>query len=193
MEVLVTQVERIFCEDIEELERLLANPTLFGARSASAVLRRILCDDTPLLHAVSRERGFKPRFEVVGRGKSAKHIIDMMPAGSTFLENPRVPTGSDVPSSSLNLDEFLAHMIAYWDGEPISVKNFIRYVANNAGGIHWDPNPSGATATRERVHQIRSISSRVTWEGLPYALKVMLSIAEITVRALKPPYDQLRH
>jgi len=189
------RAETAFIEDMDELTRLVGAPTPFGMRNISAILRRHLCDDRPLYQAVARGRDFKPFFEILG----TPHNDDFRKAKADrpgFLYDVVVEmdpsVGGHLPgiaTRKLNLQEFLAYPVSVVGGSIVTVKELIRYVANNAGGVHWsEPNQKFNSRV---IHEKLSLSVQIN--GQPYPMTAMLSIARVTLTAMKPLYMIVRY
>ncbi|WP_156467682.1 hypothetical protein [Methylobacterium sp. Leaf91] len=126
-----------FVYDIDDLKAIQQNPTVRNLLAASAILRRLLIDATPLMHRVARPRGTKVRFKILkfdaneefpgGVGKPIMHYSS--PSGLLNENN----------SHMVVLDQFLAYAILAFRDKSASVKDLILYAAHNAGGVHYDP------------------------------------------------------
>lgn len=127
--------------DPEELlfadwSRIKACPESISLRQAAdyaLVLRRLLLDQ--LIHVVNRKHKKTLRFpaldfaavEKIGFKKDEKWGgISFSVADCDFQEG-------------MTLDEFLSSEALQVNGEPLSIKNTIKLLANKLGGVHYDP------------------------------------------------------
>src|SRR5437868_6868134 len=105
----------------------------------SALLRKLLIDDTPLVHAVNRERRLKLRFDVADVTPPAG--ADSWASNDTFH-----PSGAAGRSTlSLTIDQLLKRTIVVAFGENIRVSNLIKFLANNYGAVHASSADSTST------------------------------------------------
>ena len=128
--------EALFVWNINELQQILANPTPENLFAASGRLRQLLLDEQPLLHQANRNVREKISFVVtvhpalpdhLNRGLVFSQVADGL---SPKMAPPHLST------KALNLDNFLKEPVMEINGQKLTVRDVIKYVANYAGYVH---------------------------------------------------------
>jgi hypothetical protein len=126
--------DELFLLTLEDLEqRVQLGRGEYDALMSALLLRKVLLDDHPLLHQVNRSRQLRVRFR----------LRDLTPPeGSQNIWSPGESLSPDVqaPSSAatvdLTLDQFLARPVFVAFGQEVSVRELIKFMANNEGAVH---------------------------------------------------------
>lgn len=100
--------------------------------------------------------------------------------------NPDPRFGPPMPTQEVGIGELLGYSIAMLNGTRITVKDFISYSANVAGGVH-----AGTPRAKDKALEIHQLSQLEIF-GLPTALTSILSIVEIVLAGLLPIVERLR-
>ncbi len=147
--------DQILIGDLRNFERLfdIVNPSQDEVRLHAAAVRRLLLDQ--VLPAVAGSRNMPLRFQVPDakpweRAARNRHLISFSLAGvkafGIEVSGACLSSGGPVridfdPSKpvSLSIDSFLKQTVAFIGGEFITRRELIGYVANKAGGVHYDP------------------------------------------------------
>jgi hypothetical protein len=185
--------EQRFVWDLDSLRDIAKSPAPKNLLDASVILWRLLTDSAgPLIHRISRKTGLKPRFRVfVNREKNEfQQLIDGFPVKDSLISmylNPD-PSIADKPNTKeVDLDEFLACPMTFFEGKILTVKEIINYVANVGGGVH-----QGQPTRRDNAQTIHRTANSLWINGKPYPLENLRNIMNITTAALVPHYDRLR-
>jgi hypothetical protein len=184
--------EQLFIRDVDSLQEIVANPSASNLLNASAILRRLLMDASPLLHRANIENRLKIRFTITHH--DAGELLDMLKELSLTDSLVFVSAGhclepdtpSKYPPKQVTLDQFLATPVEHVRGHTFSVGDLIRYVANHAGGVHKSVPDSDAMKVFE------SLATTTAILGQPAGLQTLLSICRIVLKGVEPLYDALR-
>ncbi|HTW36371.1 MAG TPA: hypothetical protein VMD53_17250 [Rhizomicrobium sp.] len=183
--------ERVFIEDMEELQRTIDQPTPYRLRTLPGIFRRLLMDNRSVAEVVAKGRDFAPRFRVGGKPDS--DIRKQMPPGFTahLLLQVQTPLsrGNTDPNAhyvEMSKTDFLRFQIAWVDGNEFTVKEMIQFVGFKSGGIHWDPTRKGTEEALDKLARTLVINND------PYPLTQMLGIAGCVLEAYWPLYMRLK-
>lgn len=131
-----TKAERLYTRKYNELRLLIAEKSEYSLLKASAILRHLLIDGTPLLDAANRKHKLKVVFE------SDSTFFRVFQDNSKLLFTPtKIGTMSLRYSNKLvkvNKSKFLKSPLLEKDNNSISVRSIIKYVANKEGAVHLE-------------------------------------------------------
>lgn len=140
-----------------------------------AILRQLLLDG--LVDRANQNHRIKLRF-VINRPSAASELPvkpDILFHGEAI--NPRSITTAK-GQESVKLDGFLKLVIIEIEGEQFTVKDIIKYAANKAGGVHFDPNLD------ERETTMQETLDRLGLYGISPLANAVLSISKVVLSSL---------
>jgi hypothetical protein len=129
----------LFDQTVRRLAEIVTDDfAAYSALEASALVRKLLIDGSPLLHQVNRQRRKRIAFEVAGNAAYEALVMEdkpvfYAPGGSL---SPRLALGMPFQVTPMNLDQFLAHRALYVNGHEITVRQVVLQLANVEGGVH---------------------------------------------------------
>ena len=131
-----SNTEQSFLRFILDLQARVAVNDRFNLLEASAILRRLLLDASPIVHLVNREYRQQLRFLVV-----PEHQVKETGVGPVFQFTRLCPDYADPTElQSVNLDAFLRREVLRDHERAFTVRDVIDVCANVKGGIHFgDP------------------------------------------------------
>lgn len=179
--------EQIFIWDYEKLSSIVERPMPATLLEASGIARKLICDSSPLIHLANRNLRLPIRFSVSSFAVNPPPWPDNSPAplyvglGGQLLPNPDHPDRV----THLKIDPFLALEVATIDGKSISVRDMIKYFADNAGGVHKDK------PTEDNAIKIDSIPSFFLIYHIPVTLMALLPIIKVIKSACEPLYNEI--
>lgn len=169
----------LFRRTVHELADIVADPQdEYRMLHSSALLRRLLIDEHPLLHQVNRERQLQIRFEVAAEDDYTRMVLEDGAAFWAPLDgfSPRL-AGRPRQPELLKLPEFLARRVARIRGVDISVKAVILQAANVDGGVH-------AGTARSDLEQLIAEHADFFVGNTPALVRSLRGIADVVVLAL---------
>ena len=127
----------LFCNKYDELKELVELRVPYNLTKASAIIRQLLINGTPLMNQANAHHKLKITFPVsqfsvpdlsepINQGMGIWIIQDT-------LYPPEKPTD---PCDYLRRDQFLSKIIMLIYGMEISIKDVIKFEANVKGGVH---------------------------------------------------------
>lgn len=179
----LTEKEVLFINTLNDLSNKVNSNEPYEILLASALIRKLLLDDAPLLHQVNRKYKFKFEYHVGDILEPPDAQEKLIAWGALDGIEPDNDSGeSEVIKKTEKT--FLAMIIGAANGKDYTVKDLVKYVANVMGGVH----PGSTEAQqKEKLHILENYY--VT--GLNIPLAQIRSIAKVTLRALKPLKEKL--
>lgn len=148
---------------------------------AAATIRQLLIDQRPLVDAVNRQWRLPILFEV---NNLPKHLFQDLEDGHciVYIGPGLSPEGNftEAGTSLVKRDQFFKQPVLITAWKQVTVREFVLFVAQKAGGVHFDETPDETTSTLNAL--MRGVDS----DDFPVFVGTMRSIAQITVRALQP-------
>ena len=125
-------IDDLFVGVCGELNERTSVPTPYNAIKASALLRQLLLDGQPLIHAVNT----KHRLHLLFRVRMLKNIV---PKPGLLAIEGIVPGPKDDEASveRIKLDQFLKLRTFIFHTTVFTVQDAIKTTANIRGGVHW--------------------------------------------------------
>jgi hypothetical protein len=173
----------LFDHSVRRLKEIVTDDfTGYSALEASALVRKLLIDASPLLHQVNRQRRKRIVFEVAGNVAYEALVMEdkpvfYAPAGGL---SPRLASGMSFEVASMKLDQFLAHRALYVNGHDITVRHVVLQLANVEGGVH------AGTPNTEVEKLLNEVNAQLGIGGMGSVAYSMQAIADVVVAALQP-------
>jgi len=153
----------------------------YDALNMAWLLRKLLLDEFPLVHVVNRSRRIPLRF-IVNDESPPPGIIGW---GLTDAFYPD-PAWENIPTVELTFDEFLRRTVLVESRQTISVRDLVRFLANNYGAVHTTPaHDPKSEALRDAAWGSRISTGRGNFSGPVYSL---IAVARVVLSGL----DDLR-
>ncbi|HET6204765.1 MAG TPA: hypothetical protein VFI25_18380 [Planctomycetota bacterium] len=175
----MTDAESLFVDTVQDLRGICLQPTPYSLLRASGLLRQLLLDSTPLIHAVNQKQRVQLWFEVSdleAEGTKAEGI------GGWRNLFPGIP---GVPTQRLDLAGFLREVPLWWEGRKFTVRDVILTAANAKGGVHAGPPKD------EKQAALLGLDAFLKLFGTDASINVCLQIAAVTLRAVGPLLGQV--
>jgi hypothetical protein len=173
----------IFKYKYEKLRELLKGGPEAQLLDIAAILRHLLVDKQTLVDVVNQEYRLQIRFKVFRSASEIAQESPMPGAESTF-----VFTGTTwppfAPLKEIKKDEFLDFDLLYLNETRFTVKQIIKFCANQLGGIHFERNSSDP-----EDHILRKLNNAFQIAGASTALSSLQLIGKTTIVALEELYN----
>jgi hypothetical protein len=156
--------EVLFIWNVEQLLTYHDKPTPENLFSSVGPLRRILLDETPLIHLANRKTKLK---------------IVFISSDTPDLPRPWM-------RKTMSLETFLKEPVIHFSGTAITVKDAINYVRNYAGLEHKNEPDTDVM----RAAEIGGIQFRLA--GMPSVLYALRSVIGLTLTGCMPLYEKLK-
>lgn len=172
--------EHLFQIDYARLCGVCEDPQLDAILDAAAVLRRLLVDDHPLVHQANKGPKLKLLFPVL---RGAAKQVDYSDYAMAYIRL-EPPQNAPDETEHLTMARFLGVTSFVTDGQSMTVRDFIQYTANVAGGVHKD------VAEKAAHVAIEKISSGIAIPQGPVQ-HTILAVTRVTLAAIEPLYLKL--
>jgi hypothetical protein len=179
---------RVFIRKVEDLRLRVDSARLqtaldpdYEVLMASPLLRELLMGEPPLCHLINRHYRLKIRFEVARKPAYERLVLQDRPI--FYARGDGLFPGTATPGSetaTLNLEKFLREMVMLVQGEPVSVRDLIDYVANAAGAVHFGDPTKGKRALLIELDKGLGIG------GMEATPKTLIAVGHIVVAGLQP-------
>jgi hypothetical protein len=183
--------ERLFVRKFQELRQRTDMNALSQAKDAdyevlmaAPLIRELLLGDPPLMHIANRGAKLRIRFNFIGRTPYEDLILSHRPvlwAKADAIWPGSGGPGSNEPVTSGTIDQFLRENVMLIQGDHIDVHALIDYVANAAGGVHYNPD-----SKKHKRAILAALDQQMTLGGLQECLRSLLGVAWVVRDALEP-------
>jgi hypothetical protein len=175
----------IFKYKYEKLRELLKGGPEAQILDIAAILRHLLVDKQTLVDVVNQEYRLPIRFKVFRSASESAEQSKMPGETSTFVFTGTV-WPPFAPLKEIKKDEFLDFDLLYLDGTRFTVKQIVKFCANQLGGIHFERNSSDPDD-----YILRKLNNAFRIAGASTALSSLLLIGKTTIQALEELYNQV--
>ncbi|WP_332642329.1 hypothetical protein [Aeromicrobium sp.] len=174
--------QRLFDLTVRKLGRIVEAGDEFDMLEAAAALRKLLLDESPLLHQVNRQRRRRVLFRVERPTELQKLILEDEPTVYFLMEgiSPRLTITASAGTEALKLDQFLARTVAWLQGQEVPVKEVILQLAHVEGGVHAGSPKTTLEATLHETNTTLSVG------GIGSVARTMRGIADVVATSLQP-------
>jgi hypothetical protein len=173
--------ERLFLHVLEDLYNRREYMYLYQRLNCGRLLRQLLIDGDVLCNIANRRVRIPIRFITIEYGEPPDDL-ELVPDATAKYTVPTAGTGAYL--LPLKLDAYLSRPIANYGDEWITVRDVVKYVANNYGGVHLDSGDLNLAKLHKMDHMVSA-----NGEGAIFGL--LSSITNTSLAALLPIRDAL--
>jgi hypothetical protein len=175
-------IAALYINTIEDLRRKASVGDDYSMLRASAMLRQLFLDGTPLVHQLNQQYKVKLRFPVCGRAHR-DIVLEDAPIVYSALGGIHSSGSMGRSVEQLTLDQFLATPVLKLGPQVLSLKDLIRISANVLGGVH-----SGDPQTPED-NALAEFGKAVSVWGLAIEAAQLKPIILVALDGLQPLTD----
>lgn len=168
---------KLFLETLKDIERRVVLNSTYEVLGISALIRKLLLDEFPLLDQINRKYKIKLSFEII-------------PANDALIQKSEYYISADLldpataprckKSEKVSRDQFLKTTVLSIRGKRYSIRDIILFEANIMGGVH-------AGSPKELKEQtLKKINSLYGIDGTRSSLLQLKAIARVILKALEP-------
>lgn len=174
--------EWLFLKRVDQIALLSQGsaPDRLQLLDLGGLLRQVLFDHKALVDTVNRNK-VPLRFEVLEN-------VPLGPQDSlSFVVG--VDQISGAPANRVALltkNQFGQHVVAHFGGSAVTIRDIVRFSANVAGGVHFDPEP------RPEYGPAKWLYESILADDVPMLLYALPAIARAALRGLQPLYDDVQ-
>jgi hypothetical protein len=168
---------KLFLETLKDIKKRVASNDAYEILLISALLRKLLLDDFPLLDQVNRKYKLKILYEITKIQEALVQNSEYY-ISADMLDPETAPPSKK--SQKVSRDQFLKTTVLSVYGKRYSIKDIILFEANIMGGIH-------AGATKEvKEHALEQINRIYEVQSSRGSLLQLKAIARVVLKALEP-------
>ncbi|MEA3376603.1 MAG: hypothetical protein U9R72_10475 [Chloroflexota bacterium] len=177
--------DTLFLRTLDDIEQRLYSQDSYELLGVSALLRKLLFDDFPLVDRVNRKHRLKIRFQVACEDYE-QYVKDLEEIG---VPEPMLYIAPEIdlsprPPRMLTKDQFYGTVVFAIEGRRYAVNDIVTLLANVMGGVHaGEPRNDDEKAIFPVMNDDRYLSEFGSHPGPLYLLR---SIGRVVLRALQP-------
>ncbi|MFT3678626.1 MAG: hypothetical protein QM791_00050 [Ferruginibacter sp.] len=166
----------MFARKLQELEKCHNELSNYSLIDASATLRFLLLDSTPLVDLLNREKKLPITYRV-NNDPWHENTEEMLP----ILEWKEINPALSMNPADLKKDAFLKFKCFYFLQEPHTVLDVLKFYAYVRGGVHLDKGEEKYQPLRDafQTFKLNGLSS------LDHSMRGILQVVVITLRQYK--------
>lgn len=174
--------KELYLRTIRDLEQKSRSRDRYELLRSSALMRQLIFDDVPLIHAANREIRLKFRFTLTPLVE-----LPLLFPGGWFAQDIR-PGGplSWWPSKTVKLDEFMATNCLRCMSVRITIRQVIKFCANVKGGVHH-----GTPDITEAQIELGELDEAMKIGAVEASLNALPSIQSVLLAGLQPLTDEI--
>ncbi len=175
----MSNVESLFLSTLRDLEARIADPDEYNVLGSSALIRKLLIDDFPLVDQVNRQYRLKIVFEISESNPS----IPGVPEPTVWSVQDGLDPETSRPGKSrkiVNRDQLLATVLAVVNGKSYSLREIVLFEANVMGGVH------AGSPKEEKEKVLQALNSTLAIGGYRASLRQLQAIGRVVLKGLEP-------
>lgn len=177
-------INTLFLKTIEDLKVKIGSEDPYEILMATALLRKLLIDESPLVDQVNKNFGLKIRYVV--NNKSSPPNIDGLITWST-VDGFDPETSHISEPIILNKNQMLKRQIMIIDGTTITVLDLIKFLSHVQGSVHVR-NPKN---DKERVQ--KKFEETIKIGGMPGEIRSVKAIGRVVIKGLNQLIDKVNN
>jgi len=176
------ELEKLFCDKYDDLEELVKSLIPYDLSRASAIIRQLIIDGSPLMDQINRTHKLNIIFPV-----SKINIPDLNAPLNRGLEYWDIQDGLYLEEMKpeqlehVKRDKLLSKGIMIVKGKEITVKDAVKYEANTQGAVH----SREADLTKEEEEKMDLLARTIRVGGYRPTQRIMKPIGRSVLVGLK--------
>jgi hypothetical protein len=167
-----SEEEELFLHTVIDIDQKVTAGDRYSVIRASGLLRQLLLDETPLVHAVNRQYRLQLSFQTVNF--SQRLPVEAQAHWRTLDPEPFLGRGTQ----KCSLKQFLAAPCLAWNGRNACVSDLIRACANAKGGIHF-----GRTKIEDE-QMVLDFDQAIKLSGEEPSIRAIAAVCRVSLRGL---------
>lgn len=175
----VQHIDALFLETLKDLEARITQQDPYTILGASALIRKLLLDDAPLVDQVNRQHRLKLTFEVT----ESQAQVPGMPAPTFYSVQDGIDPATARPgkiTKTVNRDQLLSYVLSVVEGRSYTLREIVLFEANVMGGVH----AGSPKEDKERV--LHALNNQLAIGGYRSSLRQLQAIGRVVVKGLAP-------
>lgn len=178
-EAIVPHIDSLFLSTLRDLASRIADTDEYNVLGSSALIRKLLIDDFPLVDQVNQQYRLRLAFEI----SESSPCIPGAPEPTVWsLQDGLDPETSrpGKPRKVVSRDQLLATILALVNGKSYTLREIVLFEAHIMGGVHAD----SPKAEKDKVLNI--LNSSFAIGGSRASLRQLQAIGRVVLRGLEP-------
>lgn len=174
-------IEELFLWTLEDLEKSITSNDPYTVLHASALLRKLLLDDYPLLDQVNQNYRLKIEYEIIDNDKFFEMFDILELPNLEFLGIQDAFDPDSIPNPPIKIvkrDAFLNSKIQISGEKVFTVREVIQHQSNVRGGVHAGKPKNDDDKALSETEETISIM------GVPAGLRQLKAIGRVVLKSL---------
>jgi hypothetical protein len=174
-----SNIEVLFLDTLRDLAARAVASDEYTILGASALIRKLLIDGSPLVNQVNRNYRLKLIFEI---SESQPSVPGVPEPNVWSVQDGLDPETSrpGKPRKTVNRDQLLATVLGIVDGKPYSLREIVLFEANVMGGVH------AGSPNEEKEMVLEAVNSTLAIGGTRASLRQLQAISRVVLKGLEP-------
>ena len=171
--------DSLFLNTLRDLDSRIADTDEYNVLGSSALIRKLLIDDFPLVDQVNRQYRLKLVFEISESNPSIPGVPEPTVWSVQDGLDPETSRPGK-PRKVVSRDQFLATVLAVVNGKSYTLREIVLFEANIMGGVH-------AGSPREEKEKIlNALNNAFAIGGHRASLRQLQAIGRVVLKGLGP-------
>jgi hypothetical protein len=178
-EAIVPHADSLFLNTLHDLESRIADTDEYNVLGSSALIRKLLIDNSPLVDQVNRQYQLKLVFEI---SESSPSILGVPGPTVWSVQDGLDPETSrpGKPRKVVNRDQLLATVLAVVNGKSYTLREIVLFETNIMGGVH------AGSPREEKERILNALNSAFAIGGHRASLRQLQAIGRVVLKGLGP-------
>jgi hypothetical protein len=177
-EAIVSRVESLFLSTLHDLESRILDTDEYNVLGSSALIRKLLIDDFPLVDQVNRQYRLKLLFEISESNPSIPGVPEPTVWSVQDGLDPETSRPGK-PRKVVNRDQLLGTVLAVVNGKSYSLREIVLFEANIMGGVHV------GSPKEEKERVLQALNSTLAIGGHRASLRQLQAVGRVVLKGLE--------
>lgn len=175
----MNSVENLFLSTLDDLAARIISADEYTILGASALIRKLLIDDFPLVDQVNRQHRLKIAFEISESSPSIPSVPDPTVWSVQDGLDPETSRPGK-PRRTLSRDKLFSTVLAVVGGHSYTLREIVLFEANIMGGVH------AGSPREEQEMALAELNKIMAIGGHRASMRQLQAIGRVVIRGLAP-------
>ena len=175
----MNRAESLFLSTLHDLAKRVAARDEYDILGVSALVRKLILDETPLLDQVNRHHRIKITFEVT----EPSRIPEGFPEPAFYSVQDGIDPDTAPPfmqRKAVTRDQLLAYVLLRTNGRTYTLKDLVLFEANVMGGVH------AGSPKEDKEKVLLQLNNMFRIGGYRSSLRQLQAIGRVVLKGLAP-------
>lgn len=180
----MNQIETLFIRTLNDLNSRIGSNDPYKILGASALIRKLLLDDNPLVDQVNRIYHIKINFEIT---ESQISPYGLAPPSFLTVQDGIDPdtTISGMTKKTVNRDNLFKTVLTIVNNQKYTLREIVLFEANIMGAVH------AGSPKNDKEKALKQINDTISVGGYDSSLRQLKAIGRVIIKALSPLRNRL--